>query len=125
MHELSVVQAFAQLAESYASQYPDEKVAYVTLQIGEMTGVIPKYVRSYYPDVVAGTILEGSEVRIEEEPALAFCRDCGNTFQPKQRNDPCTRCLGLNYEIIEGDKILLKDIGFVVTDEEMAEGQDG
>lgn len=117
MHELGVVEAFVRMAEGYAVQHPDEKVAYVTLLVGEMTGVIPKYVRDYYPDVTEGTRLEGSEVRIEEEPALAFCKICGNTFHPEGLNDPCTKCLGLDYDIIEGDKLLLKEIGFKVEDE--------
>lgn len=112
MHELSVVQAFVSMAERYAAQSPDEKVSFITIEIGEMTGIETKYFRSYYPEVAQGTLIEGSELRIEEKDALAFCRECGHTFNPAKEGNTCLGCGKSNFEIIEGDKILLKQIGF-------------
>ncbi len=112
MHELSVVQAFVSMAEKYAAQNPDEKVSFITIEIGEMTGIEPKYFKSYYPEVAEGTLLEGSELIIEEKEALAFCRECGHTFNPAKEGKTCLGCGKSNYEIVEGNKVLFKEIGF-------------
>ena len=61
------------------------RVARLVLQVGAMTGVIPHFVREYYPEACAGTRLEGSEIRVEEEPALVFCRECGEKRGCKQK----------------------------------------
>ena len=112
MHELGVVQYLVSMAEDYARD-EKKKVAYLLVEIGEMTGIIPKYVKSYYPDCIEGTLLEGSDIKIEEAQALAFCRKCGNTFNPGQTKERCPACHAHNYEVVDGKQFLLKQIAFI------------
>lgn len=112
MHELSIVQSLVTMADGYARENNAKSVKYLVLEIGQMTGVIPRYVADYYGDVCQGTLLEGSELRIEEVAPLAFCRECGNTFSPTEQGQPCPACGQSNSEIIVGDKLLLKEMAF-------------
>lgn len=112
MHELSVVQSLVTMANEHAIRSGAVSVKYVTLEIGKMTGVIPHYISMYYPEVCEGTLLEGSELRIEETEALAFCRNCGNTYVLEGSKDVCPSCSSDNYEVIEGDKLILKELAF-------------
>lgn len=114
MHELSIVQSLVGMAEESAKSVNAQKVGFIVFQIGGMTGVEPRYITEYYPDVCAGTLLEGSEIRIETVTPLVFCRECGNSYElPDDKHLSCPKCGAENYEVLEGNKLLLKEIGFV------------
>lgn len=113
MHELTIVKYLVDMAEQYAKEQPEEKVSFVEVEIGEATGIIPKYVHMYYPEVTKDTALEGTELRITEAEYLAFCRNCGRTFHPESRDAFCPDCGIHNFETLQGDSMVLKQIGFV------------
>lgn len=113
MHELSIVTHLVDTAEVFAKQMNAKKVDFLEVEIGEATGVIPKYVHMYYPDVTKDTLLEGSELRIEESEYLVFCRNCGRTFHPENRKAFCPSC-GVygDFDVLQGDNLTLKQIGY-------------
>lgn len=113
MHELSIVENMVKTADSFAKAHEIEHVAYLTVQIGALTGVIPKYVNMYYADLAKGTALEGSELKLEEIPAEAFCKSCGEVFDPTQAEAHCPVCGKENYEILHGGELTVKDMGFM------------
>ena len=114
MHELSIVQSLVKMADYSARSNNAQKVKFIVFEVGGMTGVEPRYVREYYPEVCARTLLEGSEIRIEEVTPLVFCRECGNSYElPDDQHLSCPKCGAENYEVLEGNKLILKEIGFV------------
>ena len=113
MHELSIVKGFVKMAEQYALENNAREVKLVTLEIGKLTGVVPHYVKDYYKDLIMGTVLEDSELTIEEVDGLLFCRECGTTYEPNESDLKCPHCSSQNYEILQGNKLLLKEIGFI------------
>ena len=113
MHELSVVQSFVETTERCAVENGAEEIKFVVFAIGALTGVEPRYVKSYYPDVVQGTMLEHAELRIEEVEAIGFCRQCGNSFLMDTANTPCSECGSHDVEILQGNQLLIKEIGFI------------
>lgn len=112
MHELSIVQHFVDLAVKCAKEADETDVAFVTLEVGEMTGVVPQYVQMYYPEVARGTLLENSELRIEFVEAEAFCKACGETYHYLPEGTGCPQCGSAKREIIAGNKLILKELGF-------------
>ncbi len=113
MHELSVVENIVRTCDAYARSNNAEQVKFITVQIGLAGSVIPKYVRMYYDDVCEGTLLEGSELKIEEIEAEAFCRNCGNIFNPMKTRETCLKCNCSDYELIHGEELTIKEIGFI------------
>ena len=113
MHELSIVESMVGTADRFAREHSIDKVSYITVQIGALTGVIPHYLTMYYADVCQGTALEGSELKIEEIPAEAFCRGCGEVFDPTNETHCCPVCGAEDYELLHGRELTVKDMGFL------------
>lgn len=119
MHELSVVQSIVNTTIDFTQENHIDNVKYLKLVIGKHTGVIPKYVRMYYNDLCEGTILEGSQLKIEEIATEYFCRDCGYVFKPTTSEDHhhfndihCPDCHSNDIECISGDELMIKEIGY-------------
>lgn len=113
MHELPIVQNIVQMAEEYARQGDATQVKYIVFEVGEMTGVVPRYLHHYFPDVSKGTIVEGAELRIEEVKAIGWCRECGTNFHIHENEKRCPHCAAENYEIFQGNKLLMKQVAFI------------
>ena len=113
MHELSIVQNIVETTCTIAEERGIGHVSYVTLLIGDATGIEAKYVRMYYPEVVEGTALEGSEVRIEEVAEEAFCKGCGNLFAPSKTGRRCPECGKSSYDLLSGNELTIKEIAYL------------
>ena len=77
MHELSVALSLVEAAERAAARARAERVNYVRVEIGALSGVVPEALRFGYDVAIRGTLLEGSELRIEETPIVVYCDACG------------------------------------------------
>lgn len=113
MHEMSLVINFVDIAKEYASKANAAKVEKVVLQVGELTGAVPHYLEIFYPAVVEGTILEGSELIIETVEASVFCTDCGTTYNPCKTDLKCPNCQSEKCDIIDGQRMFVKEIAIV------------
>ena len=112
MHELSIVQNIVETTEQFAKENNIPHVDKLTLQVGNATGVIPKYLHMYYSEVCAGTLLDGSELEVEEIEAEAFCKNCGEVFYPFRTRQVCPACNMETYDLIHGEELMIKEIGF-------------
>lgn len=118
MHELAVVQNIVDTTTAFLGEKGIEKVEFLTLVIGDHTGVIPRYVRMYYKDVCEGTPLADSELRIETVHTEYFCRDCGHVFFPAAAlhqslmDVSCPECGSPDLEIISGNELMIKEVGY-------------
>lgn len=110
MHELSIVEEIVRTTVDFAEENGIEAIKRVLVQVGTMTGVLPKYLRMYYPDVVEHTPLEGSELEVEEIEAECFCRNCGCTFSPTGEQIACPECGEDDSEILHGNELTVLEI---------------
>ncbi len=113
MHEFSIVENMVRTADRFASEHGIDRVRCLTVQIGALTGVIPEYVRMYYADLAKGTALEDSELQINEIPAEAFCRGCGEVFDPTKTEQRCPVCSKENYDILHGEELVVQDMAYM------------
>lgn len=111
MHELPIVEKIVEQVDDMARESGEESVGFVTLIVGQKTGVVPRFLWDYWPDICEGTLLEGAELKIEEEPYEVFCKSCGNVFQPDQVG-LCPQCGVRKHEPLSGNKLFIKQIGF-------------
>ena len=112
MHELSIVENIVNTTLQFTGQHQIEKVGFLTVQVGKLTGVEPPYLQMYYGDLTKGSALEGSELRIEEVDPEAFCRCCGEVFNPEEAERICPGCGMSDYEILHGKELTIKELGF-------------
>ena len=115
MHEMSIVVSFVKMAEDFAVKNKASKVVKVVLQLGEISGIEPKYLNDFYPAVIEGTILEGSELVIETIEASVFCTNCATTYNPTKSDLKCPTCGSERCDVIDGRGLYIKEIGIMET----------
>lgn len=119
MHEFGITSRIVEAALSSAEENGASAVKQVDLVIGKLTLLNPEQVKFAYDILVEGTILEGSELSVEEVEGVVRCLSCENeekvTFsEPQDHFKPlplisCSRCRG-EVEIIKGKECAIKGI---------------
>ncbi len=110
MHEIGVLFEVVKSVERFARENEVKKIQSLVLQIGELSSMIPKYMRSLYPAATEGSILEGSTLEIELLPANAMCHDCKKVFRLLEHQGECPSCNTKNFEVISGKEFYIKEI---------------
>jgi hydrogenase nickel incorporation protein HypA/HybF len=110
MHEIGVLVEVVKSVEKFAKENDVKKIETLVLQIGELSSMIPKYMKDLYPIAIEGTILKDSELEIEILPANALCKDCNKVFNIVENNGICPQCSTKNWEILSGKEFYIKEI---------------
>lgn len=76
MHELSIALSIVEMAEAEARRQGAAQVKAVHLKLGLLSGVVQDALRFSYGISCDGTILEGSELVIQEQPTVIYCDHC-------------------------------------------------
>jgi hydrogenase nickel incorporation protein HypA/HybF len=76
MHELSIAINIVEMAEQEARRRGGVQVSAVHLKLGLLCGVVKEALRFSYGVSCEGTMLEGSELVIEEAPVVVYCENC-------------------------------------------------
>jgi hydrogenase nickel incorporation protein HypA/HybF len=110
---MGIVLSFVKTAEDFAVRNNAEKVMKVVLQVGEISGIEPRYLNEFYPAVIEGTMLEGSVLEIETIEAKVFCTNCGTTYNPTKTDYKCPYCASEESDVIDGRGLFIKEIGIL------------
>lgn len=110
MHELGIVVHIVKTVEDFADENKLTRIAALILQIGELSGVVPKYIEDCYAAVVDGTWLQETRLGIEILPGRAVCKGCSGVFNPLQHNYNCPECGTREWEVISGQEFLIKEV---------------
>ena len=116
MHEMGVVMNIVSGAERLSERYGVTTIGYVKVDIGGLSGVIPKYLHELWELGIKDTILEGAELIINEVPGLVKCSDCGEEYvllDNRKNNMPdCPKCHGTRFTVMEGSRdVLITELG--------------
>jgi hydrogenase nickel incorporation protein HypA/HybF len=76
MHELSIAMSIVEMAEEEAERHGKVQVHAVHLRLGLLSGVVKQALLSSYEMACEDTVLQGSELLIEEIPVEVFCPKC-------------------------------------------------
>jgi len=90
MHEYSLVLQMLRRVEEEARARGAVAVRRVALEVGELAGVEPDFLRSAYEVARAGTLCEHAVLEISSCAARWACPRCGRTFA----RDEVLRCAG-------------------------------
>lgn len=111
MHEMSYVVRVVNLALKKKEEQGCREIEKVVVQIGQMVGVEPYYMKKYYLEAVKGTELEGSDIECEILPVIAKCEQCGLEYHPDKSNDyMCPGCGSGAAKTVQGREFILKEI---------------
>jgi hydrogenase nickel incorporation protein HypA/HybF len=76
MHELSIAMSIVEMAQEEAERQGAVQVQAVHLRLGQLSGVVKRALLSSYEMACEATLLEGSQLVIEEVPVEVFCPQC-------------------------------------------------
>lgn len=111
MHELGIVFHVIQSVERVGGENGLSSVSSVTLELGEVSGVIPQELKSCWDWAVKRTeLLPEAELRIETLPAVTYCADCGREYPTVRYGRTCPCCGSERTWLIRGNEINIKEI---------------
>lgn len=111
MHELGVVFYVVRDVKQVAEENAVAKVSAVTLQIGEVSGILHDYLIDCWNWAKKKEpVMEDAELRIEQIDAVSFCEDCGQEYPTVQYAKVCPHCGGENTYLRRGNEFLIKEI---------------
>lgn len=106
MHELGITQNIVAIAAEYANGVPVKRV---TLEVGQLTAVLPDAIRFCFDVCAQGTVLAGAQLEILEKPGLGRCRQCGSEVALSVPFGVCG-CGCRDLQILQGEELSIKEL---------------
>ena len=111
MHELGTIHYVIDTVEKLAVENALSKVGSVTLEVGEVSGIIPRFLLDYWEYAKKKTTyLQEAELKIETIKAVTYCQDCGKTYPTMEFAKICPYCKSENTFLVTGNEYTIKEI---------------
>lgn len=111
MHELGTVFYVIQEVEKVVEENHLTQVSSVTLEVGEVSGIIPYYLTDCWKWAVEKSqYLKGAELKIETLPAVTYCEDCKQTYPTVKYAKICPYCKSEHTYLLSGNEYTIKEI---------------
>lgn len=111
MHELGLVTHVVRTIEDVSRKEQLTYVASVTLEIGEVSGVIPDYLTDCWKYFrVKSELLKEADLKILEIKAVTICDDCRKTYSTLEYKKICPHCGSESTYLAAGDEFCIKEI---------------
>ena len=111
MHELGTIYYVIDTVEKLMVENQLTKVASITLEIGEVSGIIPDYLMDFWQYARARTEhFKETELKIEELKAVTYCQDCKKTYPTMEFKKVCPYCHSENTFLLTGNEYNIKEI---------------
>jgi hydrogenase nickel incorporation protein HypA/HybF len=106
MHEMSLIQSVVEICVKNAA---GRRVLAVTLEIGELSGVMPEALEFCFDVCTTETLLDGAVLAIERVPGRGRC-GCGAEFPLSAWYNSCPACGGFGVELLSGKELRVKEL---------------
>ena len=111
MHELGVVFRIIDDLTEVGKENKLEKIHSVTLQLGEVSGVVPSLLTDAWKWASNRTeLMKDSELIIETLPAVTFCEDCKSEYETVTYGKICPQCGSEHTYLLKGNEFMIKEI---------------
>ena len=110
MHELGICDAILKTVDGIVKEEKLTSVHKVTLEVGMLSGVVPRFLEECWQAVIDGTPYADTELAIETIIGLARREDCGHEFSADLERLYCPRCAGRRLTPLTGTDLTIKEI---------------
>lgn len=108
MHELSIAMSIVELAQEESARRGGVQIKAVHLRLGLLSGVMKEALLSSYEMACDNTLLEGSQLVVEEVAVIVFCQVCkGERPVHSTQMFCCSECGTPTGEIVRGKELLV------------------
>jgi hydrogenase nickel incorporation protein HypA/HybF len=114
MHELGVVFHCIREVNEIAAENKVARVNSVTIQLGEVSTVIPELFEDCWNWAVKKeTVLKDAKIHIERINAITFCEDCRKEYPTVEYGRTCPFCGSERTYLVQGNEFMIKEIEVV------------
>ena len=111
MHELGIVVHVIKQVEQLAKEKQVQKVVEVTLEVGEVSGVVKEYFVDAFNWAVKRTeYMKECKLNYITIQAITYCEDCKRTYPTVQYGKECPFCHSPHTYLTTGRDVMIKDI---------------
>lgn len=112
MHELGIVFRILDMVRDIAAENRLEEVSSVTLELGEVSGIVFEQLQSCWNWAVKkeDPPLRGAALCLEQIPAVTVCNACGKTYPTVQHGKRCPHCGSTDTVLLTGNEVAVKEI---------------
>lgn len=111
MHELGLVNYVVKTATRVAEQNGLAKIKAVTLEFGEVSGIVTSYLYQYWDWYTKKfPLLDGAKLICSEIPAVSWCDDCKINYSTVAYGKACPHCGSDNTWLVRGREMMIKQI---------------
>lgn len=104
MHELGITRNIVAIVTEAAQ---GRRVTCVTVEVGQLSGVMAAAMAFCFDVAAKGTALEGAKLNIREVPGRAHCNRCGEDFPTPHLFTACP-CGSRDLSRISGEELTVK-----------------
>ena len=111
MHELGIVMKVVEEAEAAAKQNEVNKVLKLTMEIGQVSSVVPELFTDAFDWAKKRTEhLKETELELVIIQAVSYCTECKKTYPTTKYAKICPHCGSEKTYLVTGDEILIKGL---------------
>ena len=104
MHELGIANEILGIALSEAERNAAKKVTSIRLRVGVLRAIEPENLSFLFGHIARGTVADGADLSIQEEPVRVDCAACG-VSDARSLVWECPRCGGAGIALTGGDSL--------------------
>ena len=111
MHELGIVAHVIDEVEKVAKENEVEKVVKLTLEVGEVSSVVPDYFTDCFEWAKKKTqFMRECELELIILEGISYCTRCKETYKTTAYGKECPHCGSYETYLVTGNEITIKDI---------------
>ena len=122
MHELGIVMNVLEQADAVAAENNAEKVLQVTMEVGEVSSVVPElFIDAFNWAKKKTRFLQEAALEMIIIEGRTYCKNCGETYKTTAYGKECPHCGSFETYLLTGDQVIIKDLSAVFTEEETSD----
>lgn len=111
MHELGIVFYIIRDVKKVAEENNVKKVESVTIEVGEVSGVLTDYLEDCWNWACAKEeVMKGCKLISEVYEAVTFCEDCKKEYRTITYGKTCPYCGSKHTYLVKGTDVTIKQI---------------
>lgn len=111
MHELGVICKVIETVGEICDEQNIPYVSQITLEIGELSGIVPLYIENCFPAVTFNKErFKDTKLKIEVVEGNAKCQRCGTVFNVVKNEGYCPVCGSFDKDVLGGLDFIVKEI---------------
>lgn len=111
MHELGIVRHVIDQVESAAEENNVERVLKLTLEIGEVSSIVPDYFKDCFEWSKKKTkYMQDTQLEMIIIKGISYCTACKKTYGTVEHGKVCPNCGSKETYLVTGNQMIIKDM---------------